>query len=247
MDLGIGGRVAIVTGAAGGVGQALVRALAEQGARVVLCDVNVIELEKLDQRLRPGDHLVSAADVSQVSECQRLVQETLERYHRIDILVNGAAIIHRVPIEDVTENDWNKMFEVNLKSQFFLSRAVVAHMAQQRWGRIINFSSQGAISGGFVSSAVYAITKGGVLTLTKSFARAYASDGICVNAVAPGGVNTEMMQISPAQRDTFISQVPLGRLAEPDELVGPVLFLASQWSSYVTGAILDVNGGQLMR
>ena len=246
MELGIKGRVALVTGAGGGIGREAALALAGAGARVMACDINEETLSQTFSMLG-GDHAMSVRDLSRVSECEEVVRETVERFGRLDILVNVAAILLRVPIEEVTESMWDRLMDVNLKSQFFLCREACRVMARQRWGRIVNFTSQGAFTGGFATSTAYAISKGGVVTLTKSFARAYADSGICINAIAPGGIDTEMMRLPEKELEKFTAMIPMGRLGRPDELAGVVLFLSSEWASYVTGATIDVTGGQLMR
>ncbi|MGI9862451.1 SDR family oxidoreductase [Moorella naiadis] len=248
LDLGLAGRVAIITGAGRGVGRALANVFAAAGVKVAAVDIDAAELNNTISQLPNKDvHLGLVKDLSRVQECEDVVKVTEGTYGRIDILVNNAAIILRVSLDEVDEDSWQRIHDVNLKSQFFLSRAAARAMKKARYGRIINFSSQGAHTGGFDNSLVYNTFKGAVLTLTRGLARQYAADGICVNAIAPGPVNTRMMaNLTPERLQEFLKQVPLGRMAEPEELALGALFLASRWASYITGAVLDVNGGLVM-
>ncbi|KYH32725.1 SDR family NAD(P)-dependent oxidoreductase [Neomoorella mulderi] len=250
LDLGIEGRVAIITGAGRGVGRATARVFAAAGAKVVAVDIDADELNNTMSQLpnNPDLHLPLVKDLARVEECEDVVRVTESTYGRLDILVNIAAIILRIPLDRVDETSWQRIHDVNLKSQFFLARAAVEVMKKAKYGRIINFSSQGAHSGGFDNSIVYNTFKGAVLTLTRGLARQYAADGICVNTIAPGPVDTRMMANLPPERlQEFLNLVPLKRMAEPEEIALCALFLASKWASYITGAVLDVNGGLYMR
>jgi NAD(P)-dependent dehydrogenase (short-subunit alcohol dehydrogenase family) len=161
-----------------------------------------------------------------------------------------AALLRRVvSVDDVTEEDWDLQLDVNLKATFFLDRAAhAAFRASGTQGSIVNFASQGWWTGGFGGSVAYCASKGGVVTLTKGLARSFAADGVRVNAVAPGAVDTPMMNegMTPEAMASFLAMVPLGRLANTDELAGAVVFLASEASSFITGSVINVSGGQLM-
>lgn len=246
MDLGLKDRVVIVTGAGGGIGREVAKTFAEVGSHVMVCDINEQTATETRAQMK-GDHSLSIKDLSEPSHCRELIQETVEKFGRLDILVNVAAIIQRIPIEEITEEAWDRLMNVNLKSQFFLSQEACRVMALNNWGRIVNFSSQGGFTGGYATSAVYAITKGAVLTMTKSFARTYAPQGICVNAIAPGGIDTEMMKLPASELAAFEKLIPMQRLGKASEMVGAVLFLSSEWASYMTGATVDITGGQMMR
>jgi NAD(P)-dependent dehydrogenase (short-subunit alcohol dehydrogenase family) len=186
-------------------------------------------------------------DVSRPAQCDALVAEVVTRFGRLDILVNNAGIVPRLSIEDMTEDVFDSVVAVNMKSVFFLSRAAVRDMARRRWGRIVNMASTGARTGGLVDATIYSATKAAIVSMTKSFARAYAKDGILVNAVAPGSVDTRMMAgINDEALRTVLDGVPLGRLSEPAEIARVVAFLASDACSYMTGATVDVNGGAVM-
>jgi NAD(P)-dependent dehydrogenase (short-subunit alcohol dehydrogenase family) len=236
------GRGAVVTGAAGGIGRAVVAQLAEAGARVCAVD--------LAGREQPTADLAFAVDLRDIAAHDGLLRQVREAFGRLDVLVHAAAVLRRRPsVEDVSEEDWNEQLDVNLKSTFFLNRAAAAVMREQgRGGRIVNFASQGWWTGGFGGSVVYAASKGGVVSMSRGLARAWARDGITVNVVAPGGVETAMFHegLTDKVEQRFVEMIPLGRLADPGEIAAAVLFLVSDEAGYVTGATINVSGGQLM-
>ena len=239
-------RVAIVTGAGRGIGAAVGRTLAGAGAKVALCD---IELELARQTAGElGDSATAFDhDISVPANCDRLVADTKRAFGRVDVLVNCAAICPRIAMEDMTEEGYDSIMNVNLKSVFFLSRAAGDAMSEHGWGRIVNIASIGGRTGGVVRSTVYGASKAGVISMTKAFARHYATHGILVNCIAPGAVDTRLMQnISEEALQQHIDAVTLKRLSRPDEQAAVVLFLASDAASYMTGATIDVNGGALM-
>ena len=241
---GLGGKVAIVTGAASGIGRATAMRLAAHGARVTAVDVD-------GERLSGLAHCATdVADLSQPAQCERVVDGVLARDGRLDILVNAAAILRRVPIADVDPDLWDEVMDANLLSQFALCRAAVRPMRRQKSGRIVNISSTAAFNGGANASSVYAISKGGVLALTKSLARQLAADGVMVNAVCPGGIDTPMGRYGFTDESWnahFQANVPLRRAGRPEEVADAILFLAGDWASYVTGHTLDVEGGLMLR
>jgi NAD(P)-dependent dehydrogenase (short-subunit alcohol dehydrogenase family) len=244
--LGLEGKKVIITGAAGGIGSELAKHFAMVDCQVVLCDLRVEPIQQLAAEL--GERAIPIVkDLSKIEQCKALIHDSIELMGGLDILVNCAAILKRVPIEEVDEATWNLMFDVNLKSQFFLSQQACSYMSKHGGGRVINISSQGGFSGGFASSAVYNITKGAILTMTKSFARTYAEYGINVNAIAPGFIDTEMMTLPQDQLQQLLQSVPMKRMGSPSEVASAALFLACSWSSYITGATIDVTGGQMMR
>lgn len=249
-SLGLSGRVALITGAASGIGRATALALAECGVRTCLCDINRLGLEEtLSLLSNPQEHLLIAVDLRDESACQEAVAQTLARFGRLEILVNVAALLIRKDWESYTAAEWQQTLDVNLKSQFFLCQAAVAPMRERGWGRMINFSSHGAYTGGYQGSTVYAISKGGINVLTKSLARQLAPFGVTVNTIAPTAVETPMMRkgMTDAEFAAFLALIPLGRTAEPEEIATAALFLASDWGSYITGHSLDINGGFVMR
>jgi len=241
-------RVAIVTGAGRGLGAATAQVLAEGGASVMLCDIDPqVESVAAELRAAGGDTAALVNDISQPAETERLVAATLARFGRVDILVNNAGICPRVSIDAMTEETYDKIMNVNLKSVFFLSRAAGNAMKPNHWGRIVNVSSTGGRTGGIFNATVYSATKAGIMSMTKAFARHFAPDNILVNCVAPGTVNTRLMTNLPqTSLDNAIEGVPLKRLADPAEIGRVIAFLASDAASYMTGAIVDANGGAVM-
>jgi NAD(P)-dependent dehydrogenase (short-subunit alcohol dehydrogenase family) len=247
-DAGLDGRSVVVTGAAGGIGRSVVAAFAEAGAHVVGVDVPGSPVEDVVGAL-PGRHLALEADLRDVADHARIFDRAREVAPLAALAHLAAVLLRRETVDDVTPDDWDAQVDVNLKATFFLDRAAYhAFRAQGTPGSIVNFTSQGWWTGGFGGSVVYAASKGGVVSLTRGLARSFAADGVRVNAVSPGGVDTPMMNdgLTDEVRHTFMAQVPLGRLADPDELAGAVVFLAGGASSYVTGTVVNVSGGQLM-
>ena len=248
-DFGLPGRVAIITGAARGLGAATAELFARFGAHVVACDIDGDELEKTVSGLEGEGHLAIACDLSQPENCESLVAQTLERHGRLDILVNVAGIIERIELDEVDEAAWARTMDVNVKSQFFLCRAASEPMKKAHWGRIVNFTSQAAHTGGFYGTSVYAVSKGGVVSLTKNFARLLGPDNITVNAIAPALVDTRMVSGNMTEEaiDNVTSAMPIGRMTDAAEIAMSVAFLASESAATITGHTLDINGGLLMR
>lgn len=248
-DAGLGGRSVVVTGAAGGIGRAVTRAFAEAGSHVVAVDVPGSPVDAVVEALPGGPHRALPLDLLDL-DAHAGVFEAARSLAPVGALVHLAAVLRRnSSIDDISEEDWDAQLDVNLKTAFFLARAASRAMRDAGApGSIVMFSSQGWWTGGFGGSVVYNASKGGIATLTKGLARSLAPHGIRVNAVAPGGVDTPMMRegMSEEAMASFLSMVPLGRLAKPEELAGAVLFLASDASSFVTGSIMNVSGGQLM-
>jgi NAD(P)-dependent dehydrogenase (short-subunit alcohol dehydrogenase family) len=249
--LGLEDRGVVVTGAAGGIGRAVAEAFAGERARVCAVDLVGDAVEQVVAVLEaPERHLAVGADLADLNGHQPLLARALESFGRVDVLAHLAAVLRRRDtIDDVTEEDWDAQLGVNLKATFFLNRAASRLFRDQgRGGRIVNFTSQGWWTGGFGGSVVYAASKGGIVSMSRGLARTLAPHGITVNTVSPGGVNTPMMLdgLTDDALDSFVRTIPLGRLAEPEELAGAVLFLASDQARYITGATVNVSGGQLM-
>ncbi|MEQ8671580.1 MAG: glucose 1-dehydrogenase [Aggregatilineales bacterium] len=241
-------RVAIVTGAARGIGEATATLLCTKGAKVALVDVDTNLIDGLTAELVEQGHEAAAftCDLSVLSQIDQLVEDVINRFGKVDILVNNAGICPRIPIEDMTEAWFDRIVNINMRSVFFLTRAVARDMATRKWGRIVNISSTGGRIGGVHNSTVYSATKGAVLSMTKSMAREYAESGILINSVAPGAVETRMFDIDPDAKAKYIETVPLKRMAEPIELAQSIVHLCSEETTWVTGATLDVNGGVVM-
>lgn len=250
LGAGLEGKGVIVTGAAGGIGKAVAQAFATAGARVLAVDVKQEAVDDVVAGMEGTGHLAMAADLADMERHHALVARARSEFGSLDVLAHLAAVLRRQhSIDEVTEDDWDFQVDVNLKAAFFLCRAAARAMREQgRGGRIIAFASQGWWTGGFGGSVVYSASKGGIVSMTRGLARTYAPYGITVNAVSPGAVDTPMMRggLSQEDLDAFIRQIPLGRMAQPEELAGVVVFLASDHASYITGATINVSGGQLM-
>jgi NAD(P)-dependent dehydrogenase (short-subunit alcohol dehydrogenase family) len=251
IDLGLEGRGAFVTGAAGGIGREVAIQLAQAGARVAVVDLSQAACDGVVGELeRPEGHLAVGADLTELSSHDALLGRAVSQFGRLDVLVCCAAILRRRnSIDEVTEDDWDAQFDINLKAVFFLNRSAAKIFREGgRGGRIINFTSQGWWSGGFGGSVVYAASKGGIVSMSRGLARSLAPYGITVNSVSPGAADTAMMRSGMTDEGLakFVEMIPLGRMAEPSEVASTVLFLASDLAAYVTGATMNVSGGQLM-
>ena len=250
LGAGLEGKGVVVTGAAGGIGSAVARAFAAAAARVYAVDVREDGLAELLLTLGGDDHRSEAVDLRDVGAHRALLQRARSALGTLDVLANVAAVlIRRDDVNEVTEEDWDFQHDVNLRTTFFLNRAAAQIMREQgHGGRLINFASQGWWTGGFGGSVVYSATKGGIVSLGRGLARTYASDQITVNSVSPGAVDTPMLRagLTDEQLQEHVDQIPLGYLAQPEDLVGTVLFLASDHARYITGATINVSGGWLM-
>jgi len=243
------GRIALVTGAGRGIGKATAMFLAREGANMVVNDMDLqLARETADEIRAIGcEALAIKADVSDKNEVVRMIDMVIKNFGKIDILVNNAGIFSSVPLIDITEDEWNKMMEVNLKGVFLCSQVVMKFMIRQRSGKIVNIASLAGKVGGIYAGAHYAASKAGVICLTKSLAKQLAQYNINVNAVAPALIETDMMKDWPMQvKESLLKQVPLGRFGTPNEVAEAVLFLVSEGANYITGATIDVNGGLLM-
>jgi len=242
-------RVAIVTGGARGIGKAISLALIREGVKVALVDVDkaILEVAKNEIKKKRGEVIAIPCDITKSVEVKAMVGQVYKAFGRIDILVNNAGIIRRGTIETVTEEDWDRVIEVNLKGTFNCCKAVVDFMRQQAYGKIVNVSSIAGKMGDITSAPGYGSSKAGMDALTKTLARQLAPYGVNVNAVSPHAIETEMSaQWTEERRKEIIASIPLGRLGKPEDVAEAVLFLASEEASFITGEILDVNGGALM-
>jgi NAD(P)-dependent dehydrogenase (short-subunit alcohol dehydrogenase family) len=230
-------RVALVTGSASGIGEAIAHRLADEGFTVIGADVVPHGSQK------PFERTVQV-DLSDARAC-----ESLANAERVDVLVNNAALFGQSPLEDSRVEELDRLHAVNLRAPALLARALLPSMASRKWGRLINVSSIGAHTGGLTpTSAYYAATKAALLALTRYFARAYGNSGVTSNAVAPGWITTAMGSAAmDADFPEHRAPIPLGRWGEPSEVAAVVAFLASDDASYLTGAVLDVSGGWVMR
>ena len=244
--------VAWVTGSSTGIGRAAAVALAERGCRVVVhYNRSEDEARRVVEEIEysGGEAMLVGGDVADRGEVERMVGEIEDRYGRLDVLVNNAgSLIERCTFSEMTEDLWDRVMAVNLKSVYLCSQAVLPMMRRRRRGRIINMTSVAARNGGARGSVAYATAKGGVSTLTRAMAKELVGEGILVNGVAPGVITTPFHDrfTPPDMRESMTAAIPLGREGTPEEVAGAVVYLASSWADYLVGEIIEVNGGQLM-
>ena len=245
----LGGKVAIVTGASRGIGRAIAIKFAQAGAKVVINFAgNHAAAEEVFDSITAlkGEALLVQGDVSKASDVESLVKQTLERFGKIDILVNNAGITRDNLLMRMKEDDWDAVINTNLKGVFHCTKAVAKTMMKQRYGKIINLTSVVGVTGN-AGQANYAAAKAGVIGFTKAMAKELSSRNITVNAIAPGFIATDMTQKLPEQvKETMAASIPLARFGQPDDVGDAALFLASDFSSYITGQILHVDGGMVM-
>jgi 3-oxoacyl-[acyl-carrier protein] reductase len=236
-------RVAIVTGGGRGIGRAIALRLAEAGANIVLNDIEPVEDVVSEIKAMGRQALPVLGDVSSAAEVDKMVAEAASAYGRIDILVNNAGIARDQLLLRMTEEEWDSVLAVDLKSVFLCTRAVLKHMTKQRWGRIISIASVVGIVGN-PGQANYAAAKAGIIGFTRTVAKEVASRGITVNAIAPGFIDTEMTKHLKAEwREELKKRIPLGRFGSPADVAEAVAFLASDAAGYITGQVLGVDGG----
>ena len=248
-NLNLSSRVAVVTGSGRGIGRVVALKLAQRGAAVVINDIGDgagARESAAEIKAQGGESLVTLADVSVSAAVDELVRATVSKYGRIDILVNNAGITRDSLLMRMSEDNWDRVLATNLKSAFLCTRAVLKYMLRQRYGRVINISSIAGLAGN-AGQANYASAKAGLIALTKTTAREVASRGITANAVAPGFIDTDMTrQLSDKVRQNILGQIPLGRAGSPEDVAQAVLFFASEEAGYITGQVLNVDGGTLM-
>lgn len=240
------GKVGIVTGAASGIGEAIANKIAQEGCILIANDIDGPSLNKVVEEIQSSGFKAIGvkANIAKKSEVELLVQTVIQKFGKIDLLVNNAGIYPASPVVELSEEEWDRVININLKGVFNCSQAVIEHMAKQRSGAIVNIGSLDGKnpSGG---NAHYSAAKAGVMNLTKTFAIEFAKYGIRVNCVAPGWVATPKV-LANKRWKMAIKGIPLGRLAKTEEIAEGVLFLLSNSSSYITGEILDINGGLMM-
>ncbi len=245
---GVEGRVALVTGATQGIGRACALLLAESGAKLALCARNQEKLEQLADEIKSkgGEAEVFPLDVSKEEEIKAVVKSVAARFGKLDILVNNAGITRDQLVMRMKRADWDDVIATNLTGPFLLTQAAIGSMLKQRWGRIINITSIfGQI--GQAGQANYSSSKAGLIGLTMAVAREVASRNITVNAVAPGFIETAMTEVLPAElKENILKNIPLGRPGSETDVAHAVKFLASDEAGYITGHVLNVNGGILM-
>jgi 3-oxoacyl-[acyl-carrier protein] reductase len=244
-------QVVVVTGAAVGIGATMAGMFAREGARVAVLDIDVPRLDEVARGITAdgAEVLAKRCDVTSPADVGRSVDTVVGRWGRLDVLVNNAGGFYKIAsIEEIDHDEWETILRLNLTSVFICSKAVVPLMKRQRRGRIVNMASIAGRTGNIPTAAHYAAAKAGIIGLTRQLAREVATHGILVNAVAPGTTATPRVLAArpPEATRALAAAVPIGRLAEPADIAETVLFLASDAARFVTGATLDVNGGQAM-
>ena len=245
----LSGRVALVTGGNGGLGLAMALGLARAGANIAIAARNTNKTKSALSEIRAEGVKAEGiqVDVTQESEIEQMVTQTVNALGRVDILINNAGITMRKEPQDLSADEWDQVLDVNLRAGFLAAKAVYPHMKSQGGGKIINIGSMFSLFGGGGSGAPYSSSKGGLVQLTKSLAVAWAKDNIQSNAILPGWFMTDLTAAVPANQpdryDLISRRIPYGRWGEPEELQGTVVFLCSRASDYVTGAVITVDGG----
>jgi 3-oxoacyl-[acyl-carrier protein] reductase len=246
MDTGLGGKTAVVTGAAGGIGAACCRALAAEGAAVVAADLDGASAEALARSI--GEPCVAmAVDVARPGDAERLFAEVVAGSGSVDVLVTCAGIFHATPFDQISVEEWDRIQAVNLRGTFLVAQAALRVMVTAGSGRIVTVASLAGQVGGLAAGASYAASKAAVVALTKSIARHSGPHGITANCVNPGVIDTTMLEgWSTTAREAALAATPLGRVGTPNEVASAVVWLASSGAGFVHGAHVDVNGGLFM-
>ena len=246
----VAGKVALVSGGARGLGEAQAKLLAAEGAKVAIGDVLEDEGRKVEAKINElgGEAFFMRLDVTQADQWQEVIDETVSRFGKLDVLVNNAGIGGRGGLEDMTEDEWDEVMAVNAKGVFLGTKLAMPEILKAGGGSIVNISSQMGIVGSDTSNPAYQASKAAVHIFTKSIALRYATKGVRVNSVHPGPIDTPMLQagfVDPERRQRVMSKVPMGRVGQPEEIAYGVLFLSSDESSFITGAGLVIDGGYI--
>ncbi len=243
------GEVALITGAAQGIGKAIAEAFCKEGAAAVILDINDEKGQAAADALKAagGKAAFIRCNVADVADIEKAVAAAVEKFGHIDILVNNAGILHGTPLVDITEEEWDRIMDVNLKGMFFMSQKAIIEFKKNGGGKIVNISSLAGRMGGYANGLGYTATKAAMIGLTYGMARRVAGDNINVNSIAPGTTKTDILKaLDPDRIEQLRQSVPLKRLGEPEDIANAVVFLCSEKASWITGAILDVNGGMFM-
>lgn len=246
MDMILNNKVALVTGAAGPMGTAVVKKFISQGCAVAMVDVNLDGLQKNADEF--GEKaLPFTADIKEIEQVEAVHADIENRLGGVDVLVNNAGILSNNKILETSAEEWQNVMSINLNGAFYLSQQVIPHMKSKGWGRIINTCSLAAKTGGITAGTAYTTSKGALTSFTFSLARELAGEGITVNGISPAYVKTPMIteQLSEEQRQELLQQIPVGRFCETEEFAHVVSFLAHPLSGFITGEIVDINGGLL--
>ena len=240
---------ALITGAGQGLGRAIALALAEEGADIAAWDINLEAARETCEQVKAlgRTSMAHEVDVSDSAQVNGALEQVMDEFGRLDILINNAGICPVRHWGEISEADWDRVMAVNLKGTFLCAQAVTPIMIKQKSGRIINLASVAGKLGSIATGAPYAVSKAGVIGLTKTVARSLAPHGITVNALAPGPIETAMIQdITQGNMEGYLSVIPLGRIGNPLDVAKAAVYLASDEASFLTGEILDINGGMLM-
>ncbi|XOB41420.1 MAG: SDR family NAD(P)-dependent oxidoreductase [Candidatus Nealsonbacteria bacterium] len=245
-------KTAIVTGARRGMGRTHALALAKEGTKVVVSDISLEDCQKVVDEIKSagGQAIAIKCDVSKKSEIEEMVKQTLKEFNKIDILVNNAGVLQFKPFLELTEEDWDKTLAVNLKGYFLCAQACAKEMVKQKSGAIVNIASiaMGQVGIGYSTIAHYCASKGGIAALTEALALELAPYKIRVNAIAPGVIDTPMVEATkqdPKVLEGTLARIPMHRMGNPEEVSDAVVFLASDKSSYMTGSVVVIDGGYL--
>ena len=238
------GKVALVTGAAGTLGQATTKALLADGLKVIMADLNQERLITLASEF-DGEVYPLAVDISNFDRVAAAYRKVVAEVGPVDILINNAGVLSNNKVRETSPAEWSKVFGANLDGAFYLSKLAIPHMLEQKWGRIINTCSMASKTGGVTAGTAYSASKGALLSLTFSLARETAAYGVTVNGIAPAYVKTPMIteQLTEVQRQELLQIIPVGRFCEPEEFAHVVRFLVSPLAGFITGEIIDLNGG----
>lgn len=245
-------KVAVITGARRGMGRTHALLLAKEGAKVVVSDISLEDCQKVVQEIKKdgGEAIAVKCDVSQKKDVDEMVKKTTKSFGKIDILVNNAGILQFKPFLELTEEDWERVLDINLKGYFLCAQACAKEMVKQKSGVIVNIASiaMGGMGVGFPNIVHYSAAKGGIIAMTESLALEMAPYNIRVNAIAPGAIDTPMSASSKEDKKTMeatLARIPMHRMGKPEEVSKTVLFLVSDESSYITGSVVVVDGGWL--
>ncbi len=248
----LNGKVALVTGARRGMGKAHAEALAKQGAKVAVTDINLAECEEVVAGIKKsgGEAAAWKLDVSNAQEVDNVFGEVAAKYGRLDILINNAGIYEPKTAAELTEAEWERMIHINLKGQFLCAQRAAKEMAKNKWGRIVNIASvaSGQVGVGIAGGVHYTASKGGIIGMTETLAIEWAPLGITVNVIGPGAIDTPMISAAQIPKEAMagmLARIPMKRMGTPEEIAAAGIFLASTEASYVTGATLFVDGGWL--
>ena len=245
----LNGRAALVTGAGQGIGNAIAAMLADGGMKVAVVDINKEQADAAAEAIREngGEAIGVACDVSDEKDIEHAIDEIAKHFGQLDVVVNSAGILSRAKIPEVEREEWDKVLAVNLSGTFFVIQKALPYLEKSACPRIINIGSNAGRMGSYASSQSYVASKGGVLSITMGIARQLAPKGITVNCVCPGTTESKMSdQYDEESMNRILSNIPMGRLGRPQEMAAAVAFLASEEAGYITGCMLDVNGGMFM-